>query len=318
MTDNTVRLTNGQQWTVRDFLNHYFRPTASGTTPVTGPPAPVDVDRSWYMSKGPGRYYHPGMFPVMRQIIDDRSRAPGTYDLQDFVPNRNAEDPALKAELSNYSTDVRSDDYPLRALVFGNESARILGRVVVNPDGSKTFKQIEIRPWDTEFDFKHKTWGPIEVPREAARIKYDPDNSGTSYQIQYRGPGPGYGTGRLYDDFSDAQLDAALRRNLVNPSLAPPGMPTSVTAQPPVPFVEAQRQIPGGAGNFQASAPAASSPTASGPVSPGSSGGDAAAWIASLAGVSPQNPTQTAPPPLDRDLQSFYRDDPAWLLQLRR
>jgi hypothetical protein len=159
--------------------------------------------------------------------------------------------------------------------------------------------------------------GPIEVPREAARIKYDPDNFGSSYQIQYRGPGPDNGTGRLYDDFTDAQLNAAVRRNFVNPALSPPGMPTSVTGKPTVPFVEQQRQVPSGAGNFQAAAPAAGSP-APGSGTPGPSGGDIASWVASLAGVSPQDPAQPASPPLDRDLQSFYRDDPAWLLQIRR
>jgi hypothetical protein len=94
MTEKTVRLTNGQQWTARDFVDHYFATPVSGTAPpvVSGVPAPVDVDRSWYMREGPGRYYHPGMFPVMRQIISDRSRPPGTYDLQDFVPNRNEKD----------------------------------------------------------------------------------------------------------------------------------------------------------------------------------------------------------------------------------
>jgi hypothetical protein len=213
---------------------------------------------------------------------------------------------------------VLSDDYRLRSLVFGNESARILGRVVVNPDGSKTFRKIEIRPWDTDFNFEHKTLTPLEVPREIARRMYDPDNLGRSYQIQYGGPGPDKGTGRLYDDFTDAQLNAALRRNFVNPTLSPPGMSTSITGKPPVPFVEQQRQVPSGAGNFQATPPAASSPTAPSPGTPGSAGNDIAAWIASLAGVSPQNPTQSQPPPLDRDLQSFYRDDPAWLLQIRR
>src|SRR5262249_20795213 len=160
-------------------------------------------------------------------------------------------DPALTARLSNYSTDVLSDDYPLRALVFGNESARILGRVVVNPDGSKTFKQIEIRPWDTDFNFDHKTGQPIELARGIARRIYDPENQATSYQIQYRRPGPDKGTGRLYDDFTDAQLRAAIRRNPLYPIDTPVGMPTSITAQPPVPFVEAQRQIPGGAANLQ-------------------------------------------------------------------
>jgi len=40
--------------------------------------------------------------------------------------------------------------------------------------------------------------------------------------------------------------------------------------------------------------------------------------IAALAGIDPMNPTQFAPPPLDDQLRAFYRDDPAWFLQLRR
>jgi hypothetical protein len=166
MTDKTVRLTNGQQWTARDFLGHYFQSTASATTPVTGPPVPVDVDRSWYMSEGPGRYYHPGMFPMMRQLIDDRNRAPGTYDLKEFVPTKNEKDPALTANLSNYTTDVRSNDYPLRAFVFGNESARISGRVVVNPDGSKRSSKFKFAPWIPILISKIKTGTYRLEPRE--------------------------------------------------------------------------------------------------------------------------------------------------------
>src|SRR5882757_1205181 len=100
-----VRLTSGQHWTGNEFLDHYFRPSASGTpTPVAGPPAPVGVDMSWYMDEGPGRYYHPGMFPIINRLIDNRKLAPGTYDLLDFVPNRNHKDPSLTAGISNYMT----------------------------------------------------------------------------------------------------------------------------------------------------------------------------------------------------------------------
>jgi hypothetical protein len=97
----------------------------------TGRRGPVLVLR-----EGPGRYYHPGMFPIMRQLIGDRTIKPGTYELTDFVPSKNEKDPALTAGLSNYSTDIRSDDYPLRALMFGAESGLISGRVVVNPDNA--------------------------------------------------------------------------------------------------------------------------------------------------------------------------------------
>jgi hypothetical protein len=71
MTENRVRLANGQLWTAQQFLDHFFQPSASGTpTPVAGPPEPVVVDRSWYMGEGPGRFYHPGMFKVITNTID--------------------------------------------------------------------------------------------------------------------------------------------------------------------------------------------------------------------------------------------------------
>jgi hypothetical protein len=43
--------------------------------------------------------------------------------------------------------------------------------------------------------------------------------------------------------------------------------------------------------------------------------GDFADWLAALAGVDPQYPTQLAPPPQDDQLRGFYRNDPAWMLQ---
>jgi hypothetical protein len=107
MAESTVRLANGQRWTARQFLDHYFEPTASGTpTPVAGRPSPVDVDRSWYMSEGPGRYYHPGMFPIINQIANSRSLAPGTYDLEKLANKKDD----LSASISHYTTDVSSAD----------------------------------------------------------------------------------------------------------------------------------------------------------------------------------------------------------------
>ena len=187
MSGSEVRLRSGQRWSAQHFVDHYKLPTASGTpTPVAGPPEPVDVDMSWYMGEGPGRYYHPGMFPIVHQILDNRNLAPGAYDLEKLAADKEA----LKSGLSNYRLDTRSADFPLRALVFGSESAKISGQVIVNKDGSKIFKKIEVRPLDTNFDFEHNTWNPfLEGAREAGRRKYDPENYGRRYEIQYRGGG---------------------------------------------------------------------------------------------------------------------------------
>ena len=75
--------------------------------------------------------------------------------------------------------------------MFGDESARISGHFVVNPDRTKTFERVEIRPMDTDFDFRHNNWKRlhVELAREAARLIYDPRNRGTSYEMEYRGMG---------------------------------------------------------------------------------------------------------------------------------
>jgi hypothetical protein len=56
----------------------------------------------------------------------------------------------------------------------------------------------------------------------AARRECDPENQGTSYDIQYLGSGPNRGSGRIYDPFSDSQLNAALHKEFVYPRSAPP------------------------------------------------------------------------------------------------
>jgi hypothetical protein len=258
MTESTVRLTNGQRWTQKQFLDHYIGSTVSGTpTPVGDAPTPVDVDKSWYMDEGPGRYYHPGMFPIINWILNNRNLAPGTYDLATLAK----QDRDIKARMSNYDRDVRSPDYLLRANVFGNESAKISGRVVVGRDGSKTFRQVEIQPMDTNFDFQHNTWGlALEPAREVARRIYDPENKGISYDIQYRGsseapgqyrgPSEALGKGRVYDTFTDSQLNGALRKASVYPDRMPAGLLSSVTGKPELLLVDEHRryldQVSGG------------------------------------------------------------------------
>jgi hypothetical protein len=189
MSGNQVRLTNRQSW--EQFLNHYFTSTASGPrTPVAGPPASVNVDKSWYMGEGPGRYYHPGMFPIIESVIDRRDLAPGTYDLWQLAPN-NKEDPSVKASISHYVRDVKSQDWRTRAFVFGNESGRISGRVSVGQDGSKTFHDIEIRPLDTKFNFEHNVESSARVCARSGKTDIRSGKPGCLVRHQLSGARPG-------------------------------------------------------------------------------------------------------------------------------
>src|SRR3954471_5835423 len=61
----------------------------------------------WYMSEGPGRYYHPGMFPIIGSVLNRRDLAPGTYDLWKLAP-LNERDPSVKAGIMHYSADLGS------------------------------------------------------------------------------------------------------------------------------------------------------------------------------------------------------------------
>lgn len=301
MSGNEVKLTNGKRWTSQDFVDHYLSARVSGTpTPVGNVPAPVPVDMPWYMSEGPGRYYHPGMFPIIDSLIDRRDLAPGTYDLWSLAPLKE-EDPSVKAEIPHYFTDPGSKDYKTRALVFGDESARISGEVVVNPDGTKTFKKVEIRPWDTDFDFNHNNWKRlhVEIPRAVARPIYDPESQGTSYKIQYRGhgqfdrPSSDRGIGRTYHPFTGAQLKIARQKEFVYPGSAPAGLLPSFTAAPP-PAMKEHLQYMDRANASQAQAPGAGAmvPPFGPSTNPGPLPSGVAGWVASMAGVDPANPTQ--------------------------
>jgi hypothetical protein len=299
MSGNEVKLTNGDRWTAQKFLDHYFTPTASGTpVPVVGRPAPVAVDMSWYMTEGPGRYYHPGMFPIIDGLIDRRDLAPGRYDLWKLAP-LNKDDPSVKARVLHYATDPGFKGYKTRALVFGDESARISGQVVVNPDGTKKFEQVEIKPFDTNFDFNNNNLGPqVELPRAAAKRIYDPESHGTSYDIEYSGhgrldeAGPDRGIGRIYHPFTDAQLRAALRKDFAYPGRTPPGLLPSYTAAPPVAIKEHLQYLDQTSAAQAPARGASPVPPFGRPVSPNLPPGDVAGRIAAMAGVDPTSPNR--------------------------
>jgi hypothetical protein len=71
MSASEVGLIDGTVWT-----NQYFEARF-----LSGSGIPVNISVDWYMTEGPNRYFHPGMFTAIRAIMFDSTVAPGTYDL---------------------------------------------------------------------------------------------------------------------------------------------------------------------------------------------------------------------------------------------
>jgi|SRR5579872_484811 len=300
MSGDQVRLANGETWTWQQFLQHYVN------HPPATQPSPVIVDRNWYMDEGPGRYYHPRMFPIIRNVVDRHDLSPGTYDLWQLAPN-GGNDSSVKALISHYKADTSSEDHWTRQFVFGNESARISGQAVINPDGSKTFQNVEIRPYDTDFNFqplKTTDW-KLEAKRIAASVIYDPLFQGTSYDIKF----PPEGRGRVYYPFTDSQVNATPE----DPLDKPPGLLPSVASAPP-PFLDQYQQY---LNQMRIDPPplAAGQPGSS-PfdfTGPGAPGGGIVNWFAGLTGTDPMNPGQPALQPSDRPLGIFSNQPmPDW------
>src|SRR6266568_6315065 len=65
-------------WSANQVLQYYQ------TAPVgpDGRTAPLQIDATWYMSDGPGRFYDPAQFPIVQELFDGTIRPdPGVYDL---------------------------------------------------------------------------------------------------------------------------------------------------------------------------------------------------------------------------------------------
>jgi hypothetical protein len=75
MSANQTVLLGGGTWTYQDFENHY----------LGGSGAAVFISMEWYMTQGPGRYFHPGMFDGIKNIVANSTLAPGLYTLDQLA-----------------------------------------------------------------------------------------------------------------------------------------------------------------------------------------------------------------------------------------
>ncbi len=161
------------------------------------------------------------MFKAVRDALS-RYLRPGTYSLDDLYPEDD-----LKVSIQHYLLDNLSRDWLSRARIYGGESARISGSVDVDQNGNRTFRNVEIRPYDSDFQFgrSNKPFG-FQSIANFWRDHIDPYGTGRDFDLNCRG------TGKVHHPFSDEDLARALA------PFGPYAQPThwSVPREVPLPY----------------------------------------------------------------------------------
>src|SRR5262249_43450274 len=143
-----------ETWSANQVLG-YYRNAPAG---ANGNTQPLPISSDWYMSdNGPGRFYNPSMFPVVQSLFDGTIQLqPGSYNIGDVAAQSGS---SVSAKLDQYFTATGSSDYEMRALIFGETSAKIFGTVNVDQNGTITLQDVTIAPYNDQFNFLvNKDW----------------------------------------------------------------------------------------------------------------------------------------------------------------
>ena len=126
------------------------------------PGAVISVDMISHLSDGPGRYYSPDQFDLVKLFFESDIYLPdGLYSrddmvsalgLFDFFTGEVAKD-AIEIEFSQYGTDIFSSDFYLRAFVWGTTHPQISNATFSVVDGIRKIESLTIIEKEENFDF---------------------------------------------------------------------------------------------------------------------------------------------------------------------
>jgi len=161
---------------------------ATKTAPAITQGATIWIDSHEYMTTGAGRFATPEKFDLVRKFLNgDGIFSTGTYSPISINNNPN---PLLAlanpdATVYQYVMGMFDADYADRAYVSGTTSFRITGGdFIVNPDGSREVKNLEIRPLDDNFDYVSDN--PIaQVTNWLTKEQIDPSGIGREVTMKF-------------------------------------------------------------------------------------------------------------------------------------
>lgn len=151
--------------------------------------APVLVDANDFMVNGGGRFMSVARFNMVRRFLsgDDYSplQAGRSYTTSEIFSAYGIEN---KFGLEQYYYGLSDPDYMDRAFVFGSSEFKINddAKFVVNADGTREIKNIQVVPVDDNFDFE-STDGLAAKFNEYYGPQLDPSHIGRKVPIEFTG-----------------------------------------------------------------------------------------------------------------------------------
>ena len=125
---------------------------------VRGTDAPeviVKIDAASFMAPGaPGGYALPSNAPAVQKFFSADTMLPdGTYSIADLKVLGWSDDD-FNFPVSQYLTDINSQDYMLRSYIFGSTNFQIVDATFVVTNGEKTIAQLQLAPSIDNFDYE--------------------------------------------------------------------------------------------------------------------------------------------------------------------
>lgn len=149
----------------------------------------ITLDQHEYMTIGPGRFATPEKFNLVNKFLDGNSTMPiGITSLNNIIDPDNKYgfiDNDAKSTVYQYVMGTFDADYAERAYVHGTTGFKITsGDFVVNIDGSREIRNLEIKSMNDNFDYD--SINPIaQITNYLTKDQIDPSKIGRTVTIDF-------------------------------------------------------------------------------------------------------------------------------------
>jgi hypothetical protein len=173
------------------------------------PPAVVEIDKYWFMTRGGGRFISIGRFNFVMKFLERKDKLPGgtdvdktlkgalsypnptqrqTYMTRVLLEKYKAKDLTGAFGLRQYEYETNNPDFMDRAEAFGSSEFVInpFAEFIIEPNGDRWIRNIWVDPKEDNYDYTSST-GIAMVSNFMAEPIIDPLGIGRTVTIKFTG-----------------------------------------------------------------------------------------------------------------------------------